>query len=212
MSHNQNRPLSSPSLKAGASRGLSVRKINLIAVFSYLLIAAVGQADMLQTTQGSPDQNPPVYTVKPADEKVGPHLRKVEVADATDYVERLKAELARQAADIKALREEMASLTEQLKAEKEGKEKVVAELSTLRETLATGGNGKLISLADAAGETVFLRGVGEVVLAAADGKIVLKVPASIESKADKVLATARAEKIARNGYLYYVAPSAALNR
>ncbi len=189
-----------------------MRKIAIIAGFSSFFLAVVAQAEIIQGTPVASEPKPVMESTKPADEKARPRLRKVEVADATDSVTKLKTDLARQEADIKSLRQEVANLSSQLAAEKQEKEKASAELATLRETLATGGNGKLISLADAAGETVFLRGVGEVVLAAADGKIVLKVPASIESKADKVLATARAEKIARNGYLYYVAPSAALNR
>jgi uncharacterized protein YgiM (DUF1202 family) len=154
-----------------------------------------------------------VETPQPAVEKVA-QLRSVEVAKPSSsdvQVKQLQGQLSRQDAEIKSLRLEVTNLTEQLAAEKQGKEQAVAELAGLRESLAAKGNGKLLALADNTGERVFLRGVGEVVMATDSGKTVMKVPASSESKADRILASVRAEKVARNGYLYYVAPSAALS-
>lgn len=154
-----------------------------------------------------------VETPQPAVEKVS-QLRSVEVATSAvsdAQVKQLQGELSRQDAEIKSLRLEVARLTEQLAAEKQGKEQAVAELAGLREALTVKGNGKLLALADNTGERVFLRGVGEVVMATDSGKTVMKVPASNESKADRILASVRADKVARNGYLYYVAPSAALS-
>lgn len=84
-------------------------------------------------------------------------------------------------------------------------------MAELKTAMAAKGNGKLLALADNTGERVFLRGFGEVVMATDGGKTVMKVPASNESKADRILASVRAEKVARNGYLYYVTPSAALS-
>ncbi len=154
-----------------------------------------------------------VETPQPAVEKVS-QLRTVEVATPSTsdaQFKQLQGELAHRDAEIKSLRMEVANLTEQLAAEKQGKEQAVAELAGLRESLAAKGNGKLLALADNTGERVFLRGVGEVVMATDSGKTVMKVPVSSESKADRVLASVRAEKVARNGFLYYVAPSAALS-
>lgn len=188
-----------------------MRKIAIIADFSSFFLAVVAQAEIIQGTPVASEPKPVMESTKPADEKARPHLRKVEVADATDSVTKLKNDIARQEADIKSLRQEVANLSSQLAAEKQEKEKASAELATLRESLAIGGNGKLLALADSAGERVFLKGVGEVTMATDSGKTVMKVPGNSESKADRVFASVRAEKVARNGYLYYIAPSAGLS-
>lgn len=65
--------------------------------------------------------------------------------------------------------------------------------------------------ADNTGERVFLRGVEEVVMATDSVKTVHKLPANSESKADRVLTSARAEKVVRNGHLYHIALSSAFD-
>jgi hypothetical protein len=154
-----------------------------------------------------------VDTPQPDVEKVS-QLRSVEVATPSTsdaQVKQLQGNLARQDAEVKSLRLEVANLTDQLVAEKQGKEQAVAELAELKTAMAGKGNGKLLALADNTGERVFLRGVGEVVMATDSGKTVMKVPASSESKADRVLASVRAEKVVRNGFLYYVASNGAFS-
>jgi len=184
-------------------------------------LAEVPKAEVVKVIETSqavvtpvvPEPSKAVETPQPAVVKVS-QLRSVDVAtpSASDaQVKQLQGELARQDAEIKSLRLEVANLTEQLAAEKQGKEQAVAELAGLRESLVAKGNGKLLALADNTGERVFLRGVGEVVMVTDGGKTVMKVPASNESKADRVLASVRAEKVARNGHLYYVAPSSAFS-
>jgi len=42
-------------------------------------------------------------------------------------------------------------------------------------------------------------------------KTVHKLPANSESKADRVLTSARAEKVVRNGHLYHIALSSAFD-
>jgi len=184
-----------------------------LAEVSKVEVAKVVEPPQAVVTPVVPEPSKAVETPQLAVEKVS-QLRSVEVATPSvsdAQVKQLQGELARQDAEIKSLRLEVANLTEQLAAEKRGKEQAVAELAGLRESLVPKGNSKLLALADNTGEKVFLRGVGEVVMATDSGKTVLKLPASSESKADRVLATVRAEKVARNGYLYYVAPSAALS-
>lgn len=176
-------------------------------------VAKVVETPAAVATSVVPEPSKAVETPQPAVEKVS-QLRSVEVATPSTgdtQVKQLQGELSRQDAEIKSLRLEVANLTEQLAAEKQGKEQAVAELAGLREALTAKGNGKLLALADNTGERVFLRGVGEVMMATDNGKTVLKLPANSESKADRILASVRAEKVARNGFLYYVAPSAALS-
>lgn len=68
---------------------------------------------------------------------------------------------------------------------------------------------KLAEAADKNSEKVYLSGVGEVEMVAGSGITTFKVPLSIESKADQVFTATRPDKLVRDGYAYYSAPSTA---
>lgn len=151
---------------------------------------------------------------KPAEGKASRPLRTVELAkkeEDSGQLKRLQAKIDSKDVEIKSLKQEVSQLTEQVTAERKAKDEALSALTVLKESLFWDGNGKLIAVVDEAGEKVFLKGVGEVVMATVSESTVIKLPASREANADRVFASIRAEKIAHNGFLYYVASSKALS-
>jgi len=96
--------------------------------------------------------------------------------------------------ELKALHQEIVQLTQE-------KDPLRAQLERY----------KIAEAADINSERVYLKGVGEVDMITGAGITTIKVPVSIESKADKVFSITRSDKLVKEGYAYYSAPSTVFN-
>lgn len=110
---------------------------------------------------------------------------------------KVQSEFDREKADIKARYEG------EIKAAREERDRAKAETEKLRAALVAGGPERMVALADAGSEKVFLRGVGEVLIAKDGGRSVMKVEVKDALKVDKALA-GKAERIDRNGFAYFI--------
>jgi uncharacterized protein YgiM (DUF1202 family) len=107
--------------------------------------------------------------------------------------------------DLQAV-EEIAKRDEELLKLRQKISILIQERDALRAQLR---QYKLAEAADKNSEKVYLRGVGEIDMIAGGGVTTFKVPLSIESKADQVFAATRPDKLVRDGFAYYSAPSTA---
>ena len=131
-----------------------------------------------------PAQMPAVATVKTAspEEATASHIEDLQAAE----------EIAKRDEELFKLRQKISIL--------------VQERDALRAQLS---QYKLAYAADKNSEKVYLRGVGEIDMIAGSGVTTFKVPLGMESKADQVFAATRPDKLVRDGFAYYSAPSMA---
>ncbi len=126
-------------------------------------------------------------------------------AVAADTTESPKEASAIHTEDLLAA-EEIAKRDEELLKLRQKISLLVQERDALRSQLR---QYKLADAADKNSEKVYLRGVGEIDMIAGGGVTTFKVPLGMESKADQIFAATRPDKLVREGFAYYSAPSTA---
>lgn len=129
---------------------------------------------------------------------------------------KLMAENIKRSGEIKSIQSALANADSRFREADSDRQKLSGELKVLKDqyaalqaqfaAVADGGKSKLLVLADR-GEAVFFKGVGEAVMAAAEGKTILRFPLTTSSKADKAFMGAKAERHLQGAYAYYILDS-----
>jgi hypothetical protein len=129
---------------------------------------------------------------------------------------KLKESAGKHAAELKAVQVALANAAARLRETEAEREKLTAELITVRSQLAAATHGqqlnkagsdvKMLNLADN-GAPVFFNGVGEAKIAALDGRSVLRFPISFSNKTDGIFSEVKADRHIQGDFVYYIVDS-----
>ncbi len=107
------------------------------------------------------------------------------------------------AEEITRLEKEAGELSRRLHNAIAENKKLREEIERLNASIDARGLDQFIAAADS-GDQVFLKGVGEVQLATAFGKTVVRVPTRAASRADGMFSSVMAERVPLRGFIYYI--------
>lgn len=106
-------------------------------------------------------------------------------------------------AEFRRLEKERDELMGRLHRALDENQKLKDEMDKLKAAIEIQGFDRYLSAADE-GDQVFVRGVGEVLLATVFGKTVVRVPAKASTRADGIFSAAMAERVVHGGFVYYI--------